>query len=535
MSITRFRNSLSRYMKPLLIFIAGGFFISIFTFYGNYLTGEQQQGKARDYIAKVNGKGIPTQLYTDRIALWEANIKNVVQREPTASDVAGQRMRLLDELIDQTLREQAAEKRGIRVGRREVNEEIDRAVNARIDSERAQVVARYAGKKKLSRRAQDRKLEEILRIIKGNPELTIASYGKELRAELKGRKDEIRTSILIAKLDEAVRREIHMSEKELVDSYRQVRARHILISSSLRPEARAKERAAEVLKELRSGGDFAALARNNSDDTFTKKDGGLWPMAISTEQSYGLDPAAVRAISALRPGQVSNVVRTGEGYEIVKVESEERTLPPDFSANKKRYLAEARKNKQNRVAAEYYAKLRADARITVTEPSLRGYWLLAQVGIEMQRKGLQGRNDALKKAARAFETGLEETGDDSAAVFALAQTYRTLGETDKAVRILEEGLDIPEGLTVEGPDLRIMLGDLYAEKKDIKRAAKQYELASDVGYPDYTVHDRLVQSFKAIGRPDLAEKEQKLSKELGPQDTGQPTYPGGAPVSSPGP
>src|SRR5579871_2768800 len=69
-----------------------------------------------------------------------------------------------------------------------------------------------------------------------------------------------------------------------------------------------------ILKQLQKGADFAVLAREKSVDP-TSVDGGLLGK---------VDPATLRAelrnaIEALRPGQMSAVIRLPTGFAIVKM------------------------------------------------------------------------------------------------------------------------------------------------------------------------------------------------------------------------
>lgn len=78
------------------------------------------------------------------------------------------------------------------------------------------------------------------------------------------------------------------------------------------------ERAQSILKELKSGADFATLASQYSDDASTKTNGGTYPTAI-TPNDTSLAPAITAALFQLKPGQTSNIINTGYTLEILKV------------------------------------------------------------------------------------------------------------------------------------------------------------------------------------------------------------------------
>jgi parvulin-like peptidyl-prolyl isomerase len=100
----------------------------------------------------------------------------------------------------------------------------------------------------------------------------------------------------------------------------QVRASHILLmyQGSMRSRAtRSKEQARaqieDIEKQLQSGGDFAALAKANSDCPSREKGGdlgffGRGQMVGPFEQSaFGM-----------KPGETSGIVETPFGYHIIR-------------------------------------------------------------------------------------------------------------------------------------------------------------------------------------------------------------------------
>jgi hypothetical protein len=79
-------------------------------------------------------------------------------------------------------------------------------------------------------------------------------------------------------------------------------------------QTRAK--AEDVLKRVRAGGDFAALAKEFSSDNTNKEKGGDLGWFGRGEMVKQFEDAAF----ALQPGQVSEVVETPYGFHIIKVE-----------------------------------------------------------------------------------------------------------------------------------------------------------------------------------------------------------------------
>lgn len=82
-----------------------------------------------------------------------------------------------------------------------------------------------------------------------------------------------------------------------------------------RAEARAEEAHAKAVAE---GANFAQLARDYSDDTNTKYQGGDLGFIMEGEEK--LEPELEKVAFQLQPGEVSDIIRTEKGFNILKVE-----------------------------------------------------------------------------------------------------------------------------------------------------------------------------------------------------------------------
>ncbi|WP_353062571.1 peptidyl-prolyl cis-trans isomerase [Tunturibacter psychrotolerans] len=100
----------------------------------------------------------------------------------------------------------------------------------------------------------------------------------------------------------------------------QAKVRHILIAvpagSDAKVDAAAKTKAEDILKQIKSGGNFADLASKNSDDPGSKTQGG---------ELGWLDPGKTvpefdKAAFSLPVGQTSDLIKTQFGYHILQVE-----------------------------------------------------------------------------------------------------------------------------------------------------------------------------------------------------------------------
>jgi len=224
--------------------------------------------------AVVNGQVIPLQEYENQINQAMSYLKQ--QQSFDASTPEGQaaiaqlRRQVLGWMIDQALIEQAASKAGVTV------------TDDKLDAEIARLIGNDAAK-----------FDEWL---KANG-LTRDTFRVQLQREL-----------LSAALQEHV-------VGSMPTTVEQAHVRHILLAS----EADAMD----VLLKLRSGGDFAALAKQYSQDKATSETGGdlgFFPR--------GVMPIEIEAVAfALNPGQTSGIVKTDFGHHIIQVVERDPARP----------------------------------------------------------------------------------------------------------------------------------------------------------------------------------------------------------------
>jgi peptidyl-prolyl cis-trans isomerase C len=90
-------------------------------------------------------------------------------------------------------------------------------------------------------------------------------------------------------------------------------------ASSNRTEEQARQKADDLEKKLKAGGDFAALAKTESDNQQTAAKGG--DLGTFTTGDAQLPADIKTAVLKLQPGQFSEPIRMPNGFFILKVES----------------------------------------------------------------------------------------------------------------------------------------------------------------------------------------------------------------------
>jgi len=97
-----------------------------------------------------------------------------------------------------------------------------------------------------------------------------------------------------------------------------VTLKQVILKPQPTEEARtaAEDKAEQALSRARAGEDFARLAREYSEDVASRSDGG----SLGWVQRGQLLPEFEDALFAMRPGQISDIVRTSVGLHIIKLE-----------------------------------------------------------------------------------------------------------------------------------------------------------------------------------------------------------------------
>ena len=241
-----------------------------------------------DIVATVNGVEIPKTELLERIAGADAQMGG----SPGPKTVAFYR-EVLDQLVGAQLLYQASRDRDLLVGSADVNRELDKLRSRFPQPELFEQ----------SLEAQGMTLEELRTEMQRN-----LSIQKLIAADIASQ---------VSVTPEAMRR-FYDENQEQMRQPEQLRLSHIL--KSVNPEATAEERAAVltviegVFLEARSGADFAALAREHSEDPGSAQNGG--ELTVTRGQTV---PPFERAAFALEPGGLSSVVETRFGYHIIKL------------------------------------------------------------------------------------------------------------------------------------------------------------------------------------------------------------------------
>jgi peptidyl-prolyl cis-trans isomerase D len=228
------------------------------------------------------------------------------------------------------------------------------------------------------------------------------------------------------------------SHKKDYSQQEQVRARHILIKAvegDKESENRAFTKAQDLEKQLKSGADFAALAKKNSDDPGSKDKGG----DLGFFARGSMVPAFEKVAFSAKSGEVSAPVKTEFGYHIIQVQEKK-------AASERKYDDAKTEIAQTIIARD------------------RSHEAVAQIEKELKTA------DASKTVATlASSRGLK--WEESGTFNMQAESVPKVGESDDAVRTafaLTPAKPLADHLVRQGPNayiLRYKTPAAVAEKK----------------------------------------------------------------------
>lgn len=149
---------------------------------------------------------------------------------------------------------------------------------------------------------------------------------------------------------------------------KQTHARHILISTNeIRTEEQAKALAQTLHDRIEAGEDFAAIARQNSDDSASVVAGG--DMGWANEG--GMPPEFEAVVNDLEVGELSQPFETSYGWHVAEVlERREQDLSRQFSRQQAENTLRTRKfdvELQN-----WLIEIREQAYVKISPPSIAG-------------------------------------------------------------------------------------------------------------------------------------------------------------------
>jgi peptidyl-prolyl cis-trans isomerase SurA len=199
---------------------------------------------------------------------------------------------------------------------------------------------------------------------------SVTAYREKMKRDLGSMKligMKVRSKIKVA--DEDVKAEYARRAKAEESDF-EVHARHIVIQvakgASPAQEEAARKRAEELMRRARAGEDFVELAKKHSEGP-SKADGGDVGFFKRGEMVGSFDKAAF----ALKPGEISDPVRSPFGWHVIQVVERRAGAPKPFEQVREELRDRLWREQMQRHTEQYVADLRKQAQVDVKVAELK--------------------------------------------------------------------------------------------------------------------------------------------------------------------
>ncbi len=448
-------NFLRKKMKTILITVAVIFAATMF--YGLSFTGGMggggQSTKSPKGLAKVNGEEVDYFRYNQIV-------NKIVSSSPNALDpmslIFYQSM-ALTQLIDFTIMKQGAV-RDFGAGR----DEIQNSLNGIMETNKIPDEKTFEQILK----AQGFKLSDIKRMIK----------------------DEIS----VQKKMDSVRKSVSVGPDDL----REVRAAHVLLATGQdsKKADEAMKKALDIRMEIAKGMDFQAAAKQYSDDRASAQKGGDLGFFKKGDMVKEFEDVAFR----LKPGEVSDPVKTRFGWHIIKV-ADSRAIK---NADKNKIL----EAKQAQAFNAWYGDLKAKAKVEIENPLLKAF--------DLRVKG------DLLEADKQFKAAISAQPNNPYAHLFYADMLMQTGDLTSADNEFEKAA----GLSSSDPYMNFYIGKAYYSASATlkgstaeafsQKALQSFKRASVLAGDNKNVREALMRFFKELKLDKLYSEEKARIQKI---------------------
>lgn len=292
-------------------------------------------------VALVNDEVITQSELDEAVLLSRRELSQQYAGEELLRAVEGVKSDILRKIIEERIQVQAARRQGVRISDEELTEALQDIQKRNGFSD-----------------------EEAFRQALAREGLTLSQYQKNLTKQLLLAKlisQEVNARIIVT---ERNMRTYYEDNREQFIQEEQVRVRQILIA--LPPDANEEEtsrkegKAQEVLGLITQGEDFSTVARLYGEGRERLQGGDL-----GFFRWRDLSPSVESALSSLKGGEVSTIVRTSSGLHIFKIEERKKGEPRPFEEVKKEIAERLFRQQSEEAYLKWFSDLRAEAFVKI--------------------------------------------------------------------------------------------------------------------------------------------------------------------------
>ena len=473
------------------------------------------------YVAKVDGHEISQQDFRERYDAYRAQMQRMMgaQFDALAFDKPERKREVLDQMINEQLILDANDKLGTMLPAKRVFDEIASYPAFQVDGkfDKDQYRNLLANQRKSPAQFEDNvrrdlELRELMGQLGQNAVVTEADVDGYLRLRdqtrdfrwikldkptsdakvadadietyYKAHGDEFMTPEKVSldyveldaakmaldiKADDAALKQRYEDQKSHFVSPEQRLTSHILVKVDKNADAAAQkaalEKAQAIAMQAKSAKDFAALAKADSEDLGSKAQGG----DLGWLDKGVTDPAFEAALFALKKGEISDPVKSDEGYHIIQLRDVRVEKVRSFDEVKaelaKQYLEGERDRQYSEISGKLTDAIYQDP--TSLAPAAKALGLTVQKTGLFARTGGEGiaANPAVAKAAFSNSVLVEGNSSD---LVELGANHIVV------VRVDQHEKSVPEALDQVREDIRKKLSDQLVSKQAHEQADALY-------------------------------------------------------------
>lgn len=284
-------------------------------------------------VAIVNGEVILLSELESALSPLRKQYEVTYEGEELVNKLNQAKEEILNKLIETKILLQEAKSRSIEAGAKEVSAMLEN------------VKKTFASEEKFTEALKEQKL-------------TLTQFSERLENQLRIKRLVDQEVKLKAGVDIEEIRNYYETNKDEFFHKTQYRIKHILIKD--KPGEEVEKKAQEVLAKVKEGEDFSMLAKKYSEDPNALSGGDLGFL-----EEDKLIPEIREVIKTLKAGEVSGIIKTRLGYQIMTVEAIKEAEAKSFDEVKEKIRQNLFEKKFPKIYQEWIADLKQNSYIYI--------------------------------------------------------------------------------------------------------------------------------------------------------------------------